>query len=57
MNTKKQNGGSINGQSADQLAAMFNKSILDSTQNTFDNLKYIEDGETTVGSKFIWMRK
>ncbi len=48
MNTKKQNDGSINGQSADQLAAMFNKSLLDSTQNTFDNLKYIEDGDTTV---------
>jgi hypothetical protein len=47
MNPKKLNDGSINGQS-DHMAAFFNKSLLDSTQNTFDNLKNIEDGETTV---------
>ena len=46
MNHKMKNG-DLNGQS-DQFSAMFNTSLLNSTQTTFDYLKNIEDADTTV---------
>ena len=46
MNPKMKNS-DLNGQS-DHLSAMFNTSLLNSTQTTFDHLKNIEDTDATV---------